>query len=281
MEYKDKFIGYLDILGFKQLVEASESGGGVSLEQILEILGKFGSSERLQQIQLYGPIICPASTYLERHLDFQVDQDSDSLLVSSEISPAGMINLLYYCWCAVTELLDNGLMCRGYVTSGKIYHSNTNYLGPGYQEALSKEGNVTAFKSEADERGTPFVEVDQVVCNYVKNLQDGCVKEMFKRLVKGDGEFTVLFPFQRLAYSPVIGGIGQEFDPEKEKNFNNIMRNQIKNIKQRINSFVDPSKDDAVKKAKHYIQALDDQLENCDNTDAVIDMLKSPLGRIL
>ena len=177
MEFKEKFIGFVDILGFKELVQASEGGTGKPLLELLEMLKKLGSLEDRKQFNKYGPTICPESTYVKRDLDFQLTQVTDCVIVSSEVSPAGVINLINHCWDVVIKLLKEGIMCRGYITRGSIYHTDTQFLGSGYQEAYEKE--VTAFKCEADERGTPFVEVDPVVCNYVRNSDDECVKKCF------------------------------------------------------------------------------------------------------
>jgi len=136
---------------------------------------------------------------------------------------------------------------------------------------------VTAFKREANERGTPFVEVDPAVCDYVRNHGDSCVKEMFSRYVKTDGEVTALFPFQRLEHSFIIAGFGYTFDPEQEKRSNQNVRLMIENLKERVMALVDRSNLNAVSKAEHYIAALDVQLEVCARTDEMINLLCSPL----
>jgi len=276
MEFKEKFIGFVDILGFKKMVEAAEVGTGIPLPELLEMLKKLGSPEDRSKFNKYGPTICSESKYLRRDLDFRLTQTSDCVIVSSEVSPAGVIKLINHCWGAVINLLQKGIMCRGYITRGKIYHTDTEFIGSGYQEAYSNEPKVTAFKREADERGTPFVEVDPVVCYYVRDCGDKCVKEMFSRYVKDDGEVTALFPFQRLAYSFMIGGFGQKFDPGKEKSSNQNMRLLIENLKERVMVFVDKSNPSAVRKAEHYIKALNAQLEVCDRTDEMINMLNYP-----
>jgi hypothetical protein len=78
-------------------------------------------------------------------------------------------------------------MCRGYITRGSIFHTDSDFLGTGYLKAYEYESErkVTAFKRTADEKGTPFVEVDRVVCEYIQQGDDLCVKNMFSRFVKG------------------------------------------------------------------------------------------------
>jgi hypothetical protein len=275
IEFKDKFIGYVDILGFSGMVKAAEAGTGMTLPEILEMLELLGTPDDRKDFEKDGPIICPKSAFIQRDLDFRVTRFSDSVTVSTEVSPAGVINLVHHCWRVIIKLLTKGIMCRGYIMRGSIYHTDFQPIGPGYQNASFKEKKgVTAFKREADERGTPFVEIDQAVCNYVRDCGDKCVKEMFSRYVKGDGVVMALFPFQRLAHS--FGGFGYEFDPEKEKQSNNNVRLGIKNFKERVIALVDQSDPKAVRKAEHYIAALDAQLEACEKTDEIIDWLNSP-----
>ncbi len=195
-EFKDKFVAFIDVLGFKSLVQAAESGTGMPLNELLDLLKALGSPQERARFDRRGPTICPESVYLQRNLDFQISQVSDCAIISAEISPAGVVNLGGFCWGVVLRLLQRGIMCRGYITRGLIFHTDQQVIGSGYQRACENEKNVNAFKREANERGTPFVEVDRVVCDYVTQYGDCCVKEMFGRFVKDDGAVVALFPAQ-------------------------------------------------------------------------------------
>jgi hypothetical protein len=278
-EFKDKFIGFVDILGFKKIVEASEAGTGFPPSEVQKMLQKLGTPEEREAYQKYGPTTCPDSKCIQRNLDFRLTQVSDCVIVSIEVSPAGVINLVNHCWGAVIRLMTDGIMCRGYITRGPIYHTDENFFGTGYQKAHVKESDsITAFKREADEKGTPFVEVDPVVCEYVQNHTDPCVNKMFSRYVKGDGAVTALFPFKRLSHSFIVAGWpGHKFDPEKERESNNNMRLMLKRTKKNVLALVDRENPDAIRKAEHYIAALDAQLEMCKKTDEAIDMLGGAL----
>jgi hypothetical protein len=164
-------------------------------------------------------------------------------------------------------------MCRGYVTRGQVYHNDNQIIGTGYQSAFAGEAGVTAFKREADELGTPFVEIDRSVSEYVADCGDDCVQMMYGRMVKSDGEVSAIFPFDRLSHSFVGGGFGVKFDPDKERRANDVVRSNIRTLKQRIEARVDPQNPKAVKKARHYISMLDEQLVVCDRTDEMIATL--------
>lgn len=277
IQFKEKFIAFIDLLGFKNMVKDAESGTGMPLEKLLQVLETLGAAEHRDRLSAHGPSLCPQTKYVERDLDFRVTQVSDCVVISAEISPSGAANLTWICWAIVMGLLRSGIMCRGYITRGLIFHTDRQIIGSGYQKAFDSERNVTAFKREADERGTPFVEIDREVCEYVKQSDDGCIKKMFGRFVKDDGEVVALFPFKKLSHSFMItSSPGHKFDPEEERRNVQNMRVTIGKIKERVLSFVDPANQDAVKKSQHYIRALDDQLVVCDETDEVLTKLAAP-----
>jgi len=278
MEFEEKFIGFVDLLGFKNLVEAAEAGEGLELPELVELQKLLGTPEKIERISKSGSITCPESSYISGDLSFQLTQVSDCVIVSSEISPAGVINLISHCWGAVIELMGKGIMCRGYITRGSLFHSGTTVIGSGFQEAYSKEGNVTVFKQEANERGTPFVEIDPAVCDFVKNCDDSCVRKMFDRMVKEDGNVSALFPFKMLAHTFIVAGFGKTFDPDEEKTANDNLRKMLHNFKSKVMSYVDESNPRAVEKVRHYIRALDAQIEHCDHIDELIDNLKEKLS---
>lgn len=90
-QFKDKFIAFVDVLGFKSLVESAEAGTSLSLDELLEILEGLASNDQRSTFDKYGPKVCPNSPRIDRSIDFRITQVSDSLIVSSEVSPAGVI----------------------------------------------------------------------------------------------------------------------------------------------------------------------------------------------
>ena len=266
-EFKDKFITFIDVLGFKNLVDRAEAGTGLSLGQLLtQLQQNFDVARTLAAVRQYEPTTCPGSSYLQRDLDFCAKQISDSVIASTEVSPAGVINLVGYCWSTVFRFLKNGLLCRGYITRGLIYHNGDQFVGSGYHKVIEKEKMVTAFKQESDERGTPFVEIDTSVCGYVNDCGDKMVKEMFSRFVSDDGDVVAIFPFKKLSPSftcDIRSGL------EKKLQAINVVRNWIVVMKTKIMQFADMSNPSARRKTEHYIRVLDKQLEICDRTEQI------------
>lgn len=259
------------------MIAAAENGEGRTLAEIHQILGKLERAGEKGAYQTYGPTICPHATCVSRGLDFESTQVSDCVVVSAEVSPAGVVNLVSHCWTIAMSLLPLGVMVRGYVTRGKIFHENSKFMGSGYQEAYGKESQVSAFRRDAGDTGTPFIEIDPKVGSYVDACGDACVKEMFSRCIKRDGAVAVIFPFQRLSHDFMIGGVGgHRLDIECERVSNNNVRTWIHNMKAQLLKYVPAGKERALRKAEHYIAALDVQLEICDRTDDFLDSVKQP-----
>lgn len=282
-EFKDKFIGFVDILGFKDLVSKAERGEGRPLSELRRLLADLAGEDEKRHFKTHGPRVCPGTRSLQEDLDFESTQVSDCVVASAEVSAAGAINLVHFCWGAAISLLGEGLMVRGYITRGLIYHRGNEFMGTGYQYAYQNEANVGIFKRQADERGTPFVEVDPEVTRYVLAHGDNCVNKMFDRYVKYDGDSAALFPFKSLVHSFVVAGFDRPpFDPSEERACNASLRATLKDIRARVLLHVDPVNEKAKQKADHYVAALDEQLSACDRTDETIETLvRAGFGKAL
>lgn len=188
-----------------------------------------------------------------------------------------MINLVSQCSAAIIRLLHAGAMCRGYVTKGRIYHTSTQFIGSGYMEACSREPLVAIFKREADDRGTPFVEVAPGVLEFVANCGDPCVRDVFDRMIRRDGDLAALYPFQRFAHTLVLGDfLGSKFDADRERKSNSNLRLLLERWVAGIRASVDSGNASARRKAEHYVRALEEQIKGCDAIDQTLNRLPAP-----
>ncbi len=158
--FGDKFVAFVDIIGFESMVRNAEGGGVPTLPDLLSATTLLGDAEIQGRYEKDGFSLCPCAPHMSRNLDFKITQISDCAIISAEVSPAGLINLLSHCATAYMKLMFKGFMCRGYITKGTVYHANGQVVGSGYMDAMGKEKEVSVFKHAADERGTPFIEID-------------------------------------------------------------------------------------------------------------------------
>ena len=135
----DKFVAFVDILGFQSKVEANERGEGMTLPALLELCSILSQEAHVRNVTEYGPIICPESRYNTRSLDYEVTQISDCAVISTEVSPAGVINLVQHVSVSVFKLMTKGIMLRGYITRGNLHHRGNQIIGTGYQSAFQME----------------------------------------------------------------------------------------------------------------------------------------------
>ena len=271
-------MAFVDILGFTSKVEAAEGCSGAQLSDLLEICEELESKSHVQSIAAYGPIICPESQYESRSLDYRVTQISDCAIISTEVSPAGLINLVEHISQSIVGLLRHGVLVRGYVTRGSIFHDDKQFIGIGYQNALTGEKSVRAFRMSEGDGATPFVEVDPKVVRYIREETDACVVEMFGRMAGVDSTqgVTVLFPFKQL--TNVVGGNISE--PEKCRRSLDIVRAWIDSYKEKVGSQALASDNVASQKSKYYMKILDDLLSECDEIENFLRIGKQPAVRL-
>ena len=150
----EKFIAFVDILGFESTVESLERPQGAQLSDLLKFCSKLAQESHKKNVADHGPVICPESRYNSRDLDYEVTQVSDCVVVSTEVSPAGIMNLLQHVSACVFGLMTKGVMVRGYITRGNIYHRGGQFIGSGYQNAWRMEKNVKAFRLPLDPTST-------------------------------------------------------------------------------------------------------------------------------
>ncbi|CCK81258.1 hypothetical protein [Desulfobacula toluolica] len=264
-QYKDKIIGFVDILGWKNLVERSEKNLGVTLNDLLSYIKAFTTSKTAAGTNNYEHTICPDSKKVNDNLDFQKTQVSDCVILSSEKSPAGVIALLKECNAISYNLLCHGIMCRGYITVGKMLHTEGNtVIGTGYQHALAME----------KEFGLPFIGIDSKVNEFIEKHTDRCVQKTYSNLILKDADFISLFPFRDLSGSFIIGSfMGIPFDANKYRDSNQKTRIFIEKAITLLIKHTDIKKDKAVAKTKIYIKELIKELLGCQETDQLLDQL--------
>jgi len=270
MPYQDKFIAFLDILGFKHHVAESEAGIGLTTKEIEDALTCLGNGNERGQYQQTGPTICPSAPRVRQDLDFRVHQVSDCAILSCEVSPAGFINLIQHSSRSVLRLLQKGFLCRGYITRGQIHHTEKFFFGSGYLKSYEGEKKVH-FRDE----GSPFVELDLTVTEFFDTIEDACVRTTYTRLVEKHAEWTAVFPFKQLADSIVISGElknGKNIEAYLESNYN--LQKGLLNLKNLVEHRANRADKRSAAKADHYLNALETQLGLCAQNNRFLNSLK-------
>jgi hypothetical protein len=259
---KEKFVGFVDILGFSKQVEWREHDNELSIEDLLKASDALGSDKDKRDMEIDGPTLCPQAEKIARDVDFQLTQISDCVIVSAEISPSGALALVYHCWKAVLNLMIQGFMCRGHIRRGYIYHDGRRFIGTAFQDAYRAEREVVAFRGDDKESGTPYVELDASIADYILGCGDDCVIEQFKDLTIDDEGTYVLFPFPQFVR---ISQPGPNTTLHGLRRDINLIKNQIQAVIGTVENNLDPSDAKVWRKGQHYINALKRERERAEN----------------
>lgn len=128
--YKDRYIVFIDILGFKDIVNKSNNDN----KKAKEILENLKYIERIKKEN--------DEIFKLTSINRKVTIFSDSIIISYPLlhSESGcFLSLVLDIIYIIIELLDKGVYIRGGMTYGKLYHENNICFGPAMIEAYSLE----------------------------------------------------------------------------------------------------------------------------------------------
>lgn len=263
-EFKEKFVGFINVLGWKDFTgratdETDTEITPADLAEAKEIL----IDQRLKaDLQKFGHTICPDSKRIQQDLDMVLTGIPGGVVISCEISAAGIITLIRHCHNVVKNLmLNQGLLCRGMITRDTISHFNGD----------RQKAGPPGIKRRADTSQIPFVEIDPVVRDYIRQSTDTCVNINFERVVETDNDTTVFFPYKSEENDFLIGDFcGHKFDPDRERASNNAVRSAIIASLDLLEKDGHCSHGGPAGKILFYRRILTSQLTACDETDAFL-----------
>jgi hypothetical protein len=123
MPFEDRYVGFIDILGFRELVTQAANAPSAfdSLQRTLKTIAEF-------RPDLSG-----------EDEDFRATSFSDCIGVSARTTDAGLWGVILFCNSLQFNLWANGILFRGAVTKGALYHDADVIFGPAFIEAYELE----------------------------------------------------------------------------------------------------------------------------------------------
>lgn len=202
VEYDDRIVLFFDIIGFKKIV------GDRDCQEIFDILDKIQEESFNQNAKdilvscgedgMYDIDFESGDLKVGKIMGNEVSYTffSDSVVVS--IDPKGFSSIHYiFQFCANLQftLLQNGIMIRGGLSYGKIFHKNNVVYGQALIDAYEVEDKKIVF---------PFIGVDEDFFNQVaeaKNFQDDYF-ELQSVISEKDGQHYEVYRFNFLSLFP-------------------------------------------------------------------------------
>lgn len=194
--YENRFVAFLDILGFKELIYKIESEGEKSsnFNRVRSVLNFLYEESIESNCQHDLPVYEQKEGYiLEKELgDLRISYISDCVIVSTESSFDGFKSLCNKITKFSTDIACDGIFLRGSVTHGKVYHHGPMLFGSAYQKA---------YQLESEHANHPRIIIDDIVFDVLKgDLGKFPLNE--HAITKVDDDFSYLSNFP-LNYYPM------------------------------------------------------------------------------
>ena len=137
-EYKEYYIAFIDVLGFKQMVQEK------TCKEIVDIYDSIKAMRTLQKkVERNGErISVPLMPSEEIHI--KVMSDSVCIYIRADI-PESLFELIFICIDFQNRMieLDPPILLRGAIAKGELYSSGDILFGPGFVNAyLMEEHNA-------------------------------------------------------------------------------------------------------------------------------------------
>jgi len=123
--YEERVIAFLDILGFKKIIEETETETK-KFEDLLDVLKRIKEGVEQLKTGKYNPTDIRMSTF------------SDSIIISAKITEH-MDAFVQQLLMTNIWLLEQGCFVRGGVDYGKVYHNENMIFGPAFIKAYELE----------------------------------------------------------------------------------------------------------------------------------------------
>ena len=139
--YEDRYCLFLDILGFKEVVEQSAASKATPLtgSQTLRLGGVYFGLKQIADSLNYKQVLVGKSGK-KKPSSRVVTQFSDSVVVSYRVGEVGgLANMLYDVLHLQLALVQRGLLIRGAITQGPLHHDKDFVFGPALNEAAELE----------------------------------------------------------------------------------------------------------------------------------------------
>jgi len=145
-EYEERYVAFIDILGFKELIAASQQKNAlVGPSLIFNALDIRHASLQDAFLGRVGIKDFPSSD-----LDFMVQSFSDCVVASCRKTPLGLGLLIFFCWQISSDWLSKSFLSRGGIACGKLLHKPnkggaTILFGPAFIQAYKLESEVADY----------------------------------------------------------------------------------------------------------------------------------------
>ncbi len=191
--YKNRFVAFLDILGFRDVIDRSKrEPPEVTIEEILSLLNY------PEPVAKGKMLIGEVGDIWES--DHKFTQFSDNIVISTEYSEAGLLYLVDHIERIAFGLLRLGFFCRGGIASGLLYHDKNIVFGPAM---------IEAYDLEHEKAVHPRVILSEDVKRFACSMSAGQGVVIMRKLYQGE-DYYMVHALRLLAFAlGILGDSGK------------------------------------------------------------------------
>jgi hypothetical protein len=142
--YTERYVAFLDVLGFSAKVRRSAASAEVA-RALAESLDRIG--DRWKDIGL-------KNTHTAMGDDFQAQSFSDCTVMSSAATRRGLEYFLLMVSQFCLDLMGRGLLVRGGIAKGLLYHTEKAVFGPAFLAAYDLEQRIASVPRVVVDKAT-------------------------------------------------------------------------------------------------------------------------------
>jgi hypothetical protein len=192
-DYCERFTAFLDILGFTELIcRTATVPPEVSIDMIITAIDVPRPAEEGQM--LIGNVGDISKS------DHKIAQFSDSIIISTEDTAAGLLHLVNHVERIAFNFLKLGFLCRGGISKGLLYHEKNNAFGPAMVEAYHLESKKAQY---------PRIILSREVERFIDSM-DGGESIVIKRMVIRYQDCSIVHVLRPLIFRLDMTGAGGE-----------------------------------------------------------------------
>lgn len=142
MEYENRIVAFIDILGFRELLNKTmDKKGNDDESAINEIVSAYNAIRDIWDLDKKSDFLDTKSSDSKKVSIF-----SDCLVISFEVSTPSEVffTLLELKWL-IMRLITRKILCRGAVSLGKFLHTENYLFGPALIEAYTLESKAAIY----------------------------------------------------------------------------------------------------------------------------------------
>jgi hypothetical protein len=128
--YRERYCAFLDILGFRELVEELKDG---------KLDFKF---IQLMLQDIHNP---PAQLNRLARSDFKAQSISDAVAISAPVNASGLLDIITAAERMTIDMLLRGYFVRGAVVRGRLYHDDQMVFGEALIHAYQLESQIVRY----------------------------------------------------------------------------------------------------------------------------------------